>query len=59
MKTKKIPKSWKIVIQGLPQAGAAVTAFLPLKQPGQQLAVLVVLIWIQLFFIFDIFQTGK
>jgi hypothetical protein len=59
MKTKKFPKGWKIVIQGLPLAGAAVTPFLPLQRQGQQFAMLVVLIWIQLFFIFDIFQTGK
>jgi hypothetical protein len=59
MKMKKVPKGWKIVIQGLPLACAVVTVFLPLKQQGQQFAVLVVLIWIQVFFIFDIFLTSK
>ncbi len=59
MKTRKISKGWKILIQVLPLAGAAVTVFLPLQRLGQQFAVLIVLIWIQVFFLFEVFQVGK
>jgi hypothetical protein len=59
MKTKKVSKGWKIVIQALPLAGAAVTVFLPLQRLGQQFAMLIVLIWIQVFFLLEVFQVGK
>jgi hypothetical protein len=59
MKTKKGSKGWKIVIQALPLAGAAVTVFLPLQRLGQQFAILIVLIWIQVFFLLEVFQVGK
>ena len=51
MRTKKAPKVWKLVIQGLPLAGAAGTVFLPLHRPEQQFVMLIVLVWIQVFFI--------
>jgi hypothetical protein len=59
IRTKKAFKGWKLVIQGLPLAGAAGTVFLPLHRLGQQFAVLVVLIWIQVFFITEVFLVGK
>jgi hypothetical protein len=59
MKTKKFSKGWRIVIQALPLAGAVVTVFLPLQRLGQQFAVLIVLIWIQVFLLFEVFQVGK
>jgi hypothetical protein len=59
MKTKKVFKGWKIVIQALPLAGAAVTVFLPLQRLGQQFAILIVLVWLQVFFLFEVFQVGK
>jgi hypothetical protein len=59
MRTKKDFNVWKIVIQGLPLAGAAGTVFFPLQRLGQQFAVLIVLLWIQVFFIGEIFLAGK
>ena len=56
---KKIPKAWKLVIQGLPLAAAAGTAFLPIPRLGQQFVMLFVLIWVQVFFIVEWFLTGR
>jgi len=44
MKKKRIPKGWKLVIQGLPLAAAAATTFLPLQRLGQQFIMLIVLL---------------
>jgi hypothetical protein len=59
VKKNGIPKVWKLVIQGLPLAGAAATVFLPLSRLGQQFSVLIVLVWLQIFFIIEIFIAGK
>jgi hypothetical protein len=59
MRTKKDLKGWKIVIQGLPLAGAVATVFLPLQRLGQQFVMLIVLLWIQTFFISEVFLNGK
>lgn len=59
MRKKKDLKVWKVVIQGLPLAGAAGTVFMPLQRLGQQFAVLIVLLWIQVFFICEVFLVGK
>jgi hypothetical protein len=59
MKKKRIPKGWKLVIQGLPLAAAIATTFLPLQRLGQQFVVLIVLIWIQIFFIVECFMIYK
>jgi hypothetical protein len=59
MKKKRIPKGWKLVIRGLPLAAAAATVFLPLQRLGQQFVVLIVLIWIQIFFIVECFMINK
>jgi hypothetical protein len=58
-KGKKIPRSWKLVIQGLPLAAAASAAFLPLQRLGQQFIMLVVLLWLQVFFIVECFFAGS
>jgi hypothetical protein len=59
MKTKKIPKTLKLVLRGLPLAGATVTALLPLQKIGQQVLMLIVLLWIQVYFIAEVFLVGK
>jgi hypothetical protein len=56
---RRIPKVWKLVIQGLPLAGAAATVFLPLSRLGQQFSVLIVLLWLQVFFIIELFIAGR
>ncbi len=50
---------WELVIQGLPLAGAAGTGFLPIPRLGQQISMLVVLIWLQVFFIIAYFLAGS
>jgi hypothetical protein len=59
MKKKKISKGWKLVIQGLPLAAAAATVFLPLPRVGQQFSVLIVLVWVQVFFLVECFLVAK
>jgi len=54
-KTKKLSKSWRLVIQGLPLVAAISTTFLPLHWVGQQFLMLIVLVWIQVFFIMSTF----
>jgi hypothetical protein len=58
-KGKKFAKDWKLVIQGLPLAGAAASTFLPLSRLGQQFSILIVLLWVQVFFIVELFLYGK
>jgi hypothetical protein len=59
MKEKRISKGWKIIVQGLPLAGAAATTFFPLQRLGQQFTMLIVLVWLQVFFIIECFLAGK
>jgi len=60
MEKKRVPKDWKIVIQGIPLAGALVTTLLPITQRlGQQFIMLIVLLWVQAFFIIECFLTGR
>jgi hypothetical protein len=60
MDKKKLPKDLKKVIEGLPLAGAVVTTLLPMTQRlGQQIIMLIVLLWIQAFFIIECFFNGK
>ena len=58
-KDNKVPKSLKRVIQGLPIAAAAGATLLPLQRLGQQFVMLIVLLWIQAFFIIDCFLINK
>jgi len=44
---------------GIPLAMAAGASLLPLQRSGQQFVILIVLLWIQVFFIFECFLVGK
>jgi hypothetical protein len=59
VKKMRIPKVCKMVIQGLPLAGAAATVFLPIPRFGQQFSMLIVLLWLQVFFIVECFFAGS
>jgi hypothetical protein len=59
MKNKRLPQSLKLTLRGLPLAGAALTALLPLPHLGQQFLILIVLLWLQVFFVVEIFLTGR
>jgi hypothetical protein len=58
-KGKRIPKAWKLVVQGLPLAAAGVSTFLPLQRLGQQFIMLIILLWLQVFFIIECLLAGK
>jgi hypothetical protein len=59
MTIKKLPKAVKFATRGLPLAGAAITVILPLQPVGQQFMVLIVLLWVQVYFVLEIFLAGK
>jgi len=59
MAKRKIPRGWKLVIQGLPLVAAAGASLLPLQRLGQQFVILIVLLWIQVFFIVECFLINK
>lgn len=54
-----LQKSIRYTILGLPLAGIVVSSLLPISRLGSQLLMLILLIWFQVFFIFDIFFNGK
>ena len=56
---KKKSKIWKIIIQGLPIAAAAGSALLPVQRFGQQFTMLIVLVWLQVFFVIECFMANK
>jgi len=59
MAGKKLSKTVKFVLRGLPLAGVIGTVLLPLQRTGQQFMVLIVLVWVQVYFILEIFLAGK
>ena len=59
MKKRKLDRRLKLVIQGLPLAAIVGSSLLPVQQLGQQLLVLITLLWIQVFFILECFLVGK
>jgi hypothetical protein len=59
MDQKKKSKRIRIVLQGLPLAAAAGSSFLPLPRLGQQVTMLIVLVWLQIFFIIECFLANK
>ncbi len=59
MKVKKFPKALKYAIRALPLAGAAATTMIHLHRVGQQFMVLIVLVWLQVYLVLEIFLAGK
>ncbi len=57
--SKKLPRALKFVIRGLPLAGAVASVFFNLTRIEQQLMVLMVLIWLQVYFILEVFLAGR
>lgn len=56
---KKLSKVVKFTLRGLPLAGAAGSVLLPLQKTGQQFMVLIVLIWVQVYLVMEVFLVGK
>ncbi len=59
MAKRKLSKTMKFVLRGLPLAGAAGSLLLPLQRTGQQFMILIVLIWAQVYFVLEVFLAGK
>ncbi len=57
--TRKLPKTLKTALRFLPLAGAAASVSLPLGRVAQQFMILIVLVWVQVFFIFENFLAGR
>jgi|WetSurMetagenome_2_1015567.scaffolds.fasta_scaffold402945_1 hypothetical protein len=55
---KKLPQVLKHVIRGIPLAGAAATTFLPLTRTGHQFMILIVLVWLQVYFVIELFLSN-
>jgi hypothetical protein len=58
MKKEKRSKALRLTILGMPLGGVAVASFLPLSQLSHQFLILIVLLWVQVFFLFDSFLVG-
>ncbi len=56
---KKLPKAAKYAIRALPLAGAIVTGLFNITRFEQQFLVLIVLLWLQVYFIFELFLAGR
>ncbi len=49
---------WSHILMGLPLGGAVAASFFPLARASQQFLVLVVLVWVQVFVIFEVLVLG-
>ncbi len=56
---KRSAKIWLWIVQGLPLAGAVGAAFSPLTRLGGQFVMLIVLVWIQVFFLAECFFFNR
>jgi len=59
LKKLDVRKGLKITLLGLPLAGILASAAFPLTNFGRQCMILALLIWLQVYFIFDVFLGGK
>jgi hypothetical protein len=59
MKKKKLGKPLKLMMQGIPLAAAMGASLLPIRQTGHQFLVLTTLVWIQVFFIVELYLVDK
>jgi hypothetical protein len=59
MSKKKLKTLLSYAICGLPLAGAAVANTLVVSAKAHQFLVLITLIWLQVFFLFEVFSIGK
>jgi hypothetical protein len=56
---KKKRNYLRLVIQGLPLAAVVGATFLTSQRLGGQLLMLIVLLWVQVFFVFECFLAKK
>ncbi len=58
-KKKNVSRAVKYACLGLPLAGAAASVLFPLQEMGRQFMVLIVLLWAQFYFIFEVLLPPK
>ncbi len=56
---KKLPKTVRYALRAMPLAGAVAFSFLPLQQIGRQFLILIVLVWVQVYFVLELFMAGR
>jgi len=56
---KNLSKGLKLLVPRLPLAGAAAAALLPVLRLGTHVVMLIVLVWLQVFFIVECFFAGR
>ncbi len=59
VRLRKLSKGWKWALRGLPLASAITASLLTLSRVGHQFLVLIVLVWLQVFLLFECFLAGK
>ena len=59
LKKLDLRKGLKFTLLGLPLAGILASTLFPLSNFGRQCMILALLVWLQVYFIFDIFLNGK
>ncbi len=59
LKVKRIPKGIRMIIQGLPIVTLVGASLLPLSRLANQFLMLIVLLWIQVFFICECYWIEK
>ena len=55
----KVRKYVRYAVIASPLAGVAYTSFLPITERSQQFLVLITLLWLQAFILFEVFVIGK
>lgn len=59
MSKEKIWKIARYTLRGLPLAGILASSLLPITMFGRQLLILALLVWFQVYIIFDVILNGK
>jgi hypothetical protein len=59
MSKEKLKKTILFVICGLPLVGVTIADMLTVSARAHQFLILIILIWFQVFFLFEVFSIGK
>ncbi len=57
-KRLNLKKNTRYIVQSLPLVGIVIGSSLPITVLGRQLLILALLVWFQVYFVFDIFFTN-
>lgn len=59
LKKKRIPKSYLWIIRGLPLAAILGASMLPLSKTGSQILMLITLLWLQAYLLFECYVISR